>query len=409
MRRLRFAAPLMLGLAVAAMPVMRAHAQTAVGISITIAPPVLPVYEQPPLPAPGYIWAPGYWAWSDAGYYWVPGTWVMPPQEGLLWTPGYWGYGSTGVYVWNAGYWGPHVGFYGGVNYGYGYGGSGYQGGYWQQKHFYYNRNVNNFGGTHVTNVYERNVTNVTVNRISFNGGNGGLQLRPSQQELAYHSERHFDPTAAQRQQEHMAAANRQMLATSNHGVPPIAATTRPADFTAHGIVAAHNAPVNIQAPPEHVSNMATPQHEDAAMAHPANAMGAHPENAMAPHPENAMSAQHPQNAMAAQHPQGMMAPQHETQPVQHPMQSSVHPVAPGAVTHPMEMQHAQPATPAYHPPQAPVMHEPAPQAYHPQPIQPAHPMEAQRPEAVQAPHPMEAPHPAEAPHPQGGQEHKPN
>ena len=26
----------------------------------------------------------------------------------------------------NAGYWGPHVGFYGGINYGYGYGGVGY-------------------------------------------------------------------------------------------------------------------------------------------------------------------------------------------------------------------------------------------------------------------------------------------
>ena len=27
--------------------------------------------------------------------------------------------------LWHAGYWGPHVGFYGGVNYGYGYGGVG--------------------------------------------------------------------------------------------------------------------------------------------------------------------------------------------------------------------------------------------------------------------------------------------
>ena len=30
-----------------------------VGISITIGPPPLPVYEQPPCPEEGYIWTPG--------------------------------------------------------------------------------------------------------------------------------------------------------------------------------------------------------------------------------------------------------------------------------------------------------------------------------------------------------------
>jgi hypothetical protein len=99
-----------------------------VGVSINVAPPELPVYEQPPVPGPGYLWTPGYWAWSpDAGsYYWVPGTWVEPPQEGYLWTPGYWGW-NDGIYVWNGGYWGTHIGFYGGVNYGFGYVGHGYE------------------------------------------------------------------------------------------------------------------------------------------------------------------------------------------------------------------------------------------------------------------------------------------
>ncbi len=34
----------------------------------------------------------------------------------LHWRPGlgYWGYG-TGGYLWNAGYWGPSVGYYGGI------------------------------------------------------------------------------------------------------------------------------------------------------------------------------------------------------------------------------------------------------------------------------------------------------
>ena len=50
-------------------------------IAITVAPPELPVYEQPALPAPGYIWTPGYWAYGSEGYFWVPGTWVQPPSS----------------------------------------------------------------------------------------------------------------------------------------------------------------------------------------------------------------------------------------------------------------------------------------------------------------------------------------
>jgi hypothetical protein len=47
-----------------------------VGISIGIAPPPIPIYEQPYAPAAGYIWTPGYWGY-DSGYYWVPGVWVL--------------------------------------------------------------------------------------------------------------------------------------------------------------------------------------------------------------------------------------------------------------------------------------------------------------------------------------------
>jgi hypothetical protein len=53
-----------------AMPVVA----TAQIINITIAPPELPVYEQPAIPAPGYMWSPGYWAYGPDGYFWVPGT-----------------------------------------------------------------------------------------------------------------------------------------------------------------------------------------------------------------------------------------------------------------------------------------------------------------------------------------------
>jgi len=80
-------------------------------ISVDVPPPPLPIYEQPPIPGPGYIWVPGYWAWSDDfSYYWVPGTWVLAPEPGLLWTPAYWAW-NDGMYVFCPGYWGPHVGF----------------------------------------------------------------------------------------------------------------------------------------------------------------------------------------------------------------------------------------------------------------------------------------------------------
>lgn len=64
------------------LPASQAHA--SVFVSVSFAPPVLPVYAQPPLPAPGYVWTPGYWGYGEAGYYWVPGVWVSPPRVGVL-------------------------------------------------------------------------------------------------------------------------------------------------------------------------------------------------------------------------------------------------------------------------------------------------------------------------------------
>ena len=115
---------------IAVLALISTPAFSQVSISVDLAPPSLPVYEQPACPNDGYLWTPGYWAYGDYGYYWVPGTWVQPPEPGLLWTPGYWGW-SGNNYAFYPGYWGTNVGFYGGVNYGYGYGGDGYGGGRW--------------------------------------------------------------------------------------------------------------------------------------------------------------------------------------------------------------------------------------------------------------------------------------
>ena len=132
MRRLISVRTLFLALLVFLVPAA-SRAQIAVGLSIRIGPPVIPVYVQPACPVEGYLWTPGYWAYGDAGYYWVPGVWVAPPRVGVLWTPGYWGW-NEGLYVFHAGYWGPHIGFYGGVNYGFGYGGVGFVGGEWRAR-----------------------------------------------------------------------------------------------------------------------------------------------------------------------------------------------------------------------------------------------------------------------------------
>ena len=132
-------------------------------------PPALPDYDQPPAPADGYIWTPGYWAWGPGGYYWVPGAWVEPPYSAALWTPGYWGF-YGGRYLFYPGHWGLHIGFYGGINYGFGYIGLGYEGGYWNGGRFFYNRAYNHINVRVVHNTYNYNAGN----RGNYNGGNRG-------------------------------------------------------------------------------------------------------------------------------------------------------------------------------------------------------------------------------------------
>ena len=172
-------------------------AQICIGISIGIAPPPLGVYEQPMCPGDGYLWTPGYWAWANNDYYMVPGAWVMAPEAGFLWTPGYWGWGNNG-YFFNEGYWGESVGFYGGINYGYGYFGNGYEGGRWNNGHFYYNTSVNRVNVNIEHNVYNTRIDEHSESRVSYNGGQGGTTARAtSEQEAAAHS-RHIGPVEAQ-------------------------------------------------------------------------------------------------------------------------------------------------------------------------------------------------------------------
>jgi hypothetical protein len=212
-------------------------------ISVGFGPPALPVYEQPPCPDEGYIWTPGYWAWSDddGDYYWVPGTWVLAPEVGYLWTPPYWAWNDS-AFVFYDGFWGPHVGFYGGINYGFGYFGDGFEGGRWDNGHFFYNRSVTNVNVTVIHNVYNTTVVNRSVTRVSYNGGNGGISARPTpQQEAALH-ERHVPAAPAQIQHIQAARGNPQLRASANQGKPPVAATARPGVFSGREAVPAREA-----------------------------------------------------------------------------------------------------------------------------------------------------------------------
>ncbi len=190
-------------------------------------PPPIPDYEQPYCPGDNYIWTPGYWYFSPAiGYYWVPGAWVLAPYIGALWTPGYWGFWG-GRYLWYSGYWGPYIGFYGGINYGFGYFGIGYQGGYWNRGAFYYNRSVNRIGRG-VRNVYMRNVRFNNRSRVSYNGGRGGLNVRPTQSQMTASRAQRYGALPAQRQLVQRAQRNRTQFANVNKGRPGQAAWAQP-------------------------------------------------------------------------------------------------------------------------------------------------------------------------------------
>jgi hypothetical protein len=239
MRITAFFATVLLTLIVLSAPPI-SHAQ--VRITVGFAPPALPVYDLPVCPGDGYLWTPGYWAW-DADfddYYWVPGTWVLAPEVGFLWTPPWWGW-DGGVFLFHEGWWGPSIGFYGGINYGFGYFGVGFVGGRWDGGHFFYNRDVFVNSVVNIHNVYNEHV-NITVNHISYNGGEGGVVARATAEEERANNERHIAAVAAQTQHIEAARANRDMRASVNQGRPSIAATARPGEFSGRGVVASREA-----------------------------------------------------------------------------------------------------------------------------------------------------------------------
>jgi YXWGXW repeat-containing protein len=288
--------------------VTKINAQDA-SLSITVAPPELPVYAQPPCNYDGYLWSPGYWAYGSDGYYWVPGVWVDPPEEGVLWTPGYWGY-ANGFYGWNVGYWGPTVGYYGGVCYGYGYGGDGFYGGRWQGSHFQYNTAAWHVNGGVIHNTYvDRTVINNTGTRYSFNGP-GGVTRTPNEHEQAASKADHHPITAAQQSHHQSAIANKNQKSTANHGAPATMARTKVGgdryNAAGHSVSTIHSTPAPSHAAATPASHFANPVH--------ASTPGAQQRPAAQPQHSQPRPAQQPQHNNA---PGGGM--QRQSQPARAP------------------------------------------------------------------------------------------
>ena len=329
-RRARLLLPLF-GFLLLAAP-MAARAQMEVGVSVQLAPPMLPIYVQPPLPQEGYIWTPGYWGWSGR------------------------------FYRWNAGYWGPHVGFYGGINYGFGYGGRGYDGGHWDNDRFSYNRAANNFGSVQVAAAYNAPVSARTSARVSFNGGRGGIAARPTAAEQVAAHDSHAPVTSAQTQHFTAARSTPALSAKKNHGAPPIAATSRPGQLTGPGTVAARPAGPNranaaTQRTPNNANgaNATTPRAPNARQAQPGNAAVNR-----APGPNNPN-----RNAATQRAPNNANGPNAAAQRTPNARQAQPANAAanrgpgPGQPVHAAQRPAAQPAAPAH--PQAAAAPHPAP------------------------------------------------
>lgn len=351
-----------------------------ISIQITVGPPPIPVYEQPVLPEEGYLWIPGYWAWGDEGYFWVPGTWVRAPERGLLWTPGYWAWNGD-FFEFHRGYWGTHVGYYGGINYGYGYGGFGFEGGYWQGQNYYYNRSVSNVSTTRVTNIYNKTVIVNNTTNIAYNGGPGGVNAAPTPQERTVERERHVQPTAEQTQHHQAAGQNRELLASVNRGKPAVAATVKPADFSPKAVVPAKAPGGKV----EETTLKATPK----TMERPAKGPGAVAKPAPTPQ-------QPAPTGPPIRNPEPRPAPAPIPPPERHP--------APVPAPTP---ERRPPPTPTPAPERRP---EPAPlpaPERRPEPV--PHPAPERRPEPAPHPAPERRPEPAPHPAPERRPEPKPH
>ncbi len=345
----------------------KVFSQIDISITASIAPPDLPVYEQPDCPEDGYMWTPGYWAYGDGDYYWVPGVWVSPPQIGYLWTPFYWGF-ENGFYRLYTGYWGRHIGFYGGVNYGYGYGGHGFGGGRWEGHHFRYNTAVMNVNTTIIHNTYIDRTVIVNKSRMndhrSFNGGDHGTRAMPTVREQSTMKEHHVAPTIIQATHVQIASHNTNQFAAVNHGRPT---TTAVGNVKASNFGHKNNpSPPTTMPAPSHSQEVAKPQVKPATSPHIQGGINNKPQkdntsNPIIQNPKSVPTIQHHNaNQSAGHNPQSPIKPpvsqlsqQPKQQPIiRQPQQVRQMPKPPKQAQPPIIRQQPHTARPAQHQPQ---------------------------------------------------------
>ncbi len=123
------------------------------------------------------------------------------------------------------------VGFYGGVNYGGGYYGSGFYGGTWGNNGFAYNRSVynvnNSIHNTYVNKTYINNHNVYNNSRVSYNGGKGGINAKPTSGQISARQNGRA-PTTSQKNQATLAGADRNQLASVNKGKPALSSSQKP-------------------------------------------------------------------------------------------------------------------------------------------------------------------------------------
>ena len=75
-------------------------------VESNVAPPP-PRTETIPKHKSGFVWAPGYWSWSEYGHkhVWVPGR-LLRGQRGARWVPHQW-IEKNGRYYFTEGHWEP--------------------------------------------------------------------------------------------------------------------------------------------------------------------------------------------------------------------------------------------------------------------------------------------------------------
>jgi hypothetical protein len=318
---------------------------------------------------------------------------VPAPYAGALWTPSYWGW-VGGRFTYHEGYWGPHIGFYGGVNYGGGYMGIGFAGGSWNGGVFAYNTAVVRVNASVVTNVYVNRTiveqtTIINTTNVSYNGGPNGVQHQATSGELVAVHEQHQAPTTFQRQHVAAAAADKSNFAKNNGGRPANLAVSKPLAAEPHTPPAGFKPPpskpltelAKVQAPPETVAAARTATTKTATVAKPAPRPETRPEGKTAPEP---MAKPAPKTEAM---PETKPAPRPEAKPETRPEAKT----APEPMAKPVPKTEAMPETkPAPRPEVRPeVKPEARPEA------KPA-PKPAPRPEA--RPEPKPAPKPGEKP-----------